>query len=298
MHPSLEQLLSIETCFGNFSIALFKKGELTDHFASTEHTKQAEQLIPAIENLLAKNGLAYQNLTAIAVCTGPGSFTGLRIGLAAAKGLQLALGIPLIGVTSLEAVIERKNGESACLDASRGDAFFQKNHNSEPELIAYEGEFDATPNAIEIGAVANKNPSNKPALPVYVRKADTKLPHTIKLAKIHAACFPKPWEPHQFERLQYIMSEKAEGFIAYEVLGDECEIKTICVLPSAQRRGIGQLLMSKMLNVTNVKNVFLEVEEGNQPAISLYKKMGFSEFNRRKDYYGPGRHALLMSCKF
>ena len=70
----------------------------------TWRTGQAERLFPALAELLARAGVAYADLTRIAVTTGPGSFTGLRIGLSAARGLGLALDIPVLGVPSLLAL--------------------------------------------------------------------------------------------------------------------------------------------------------------------------------------------------
>ncbi len=64
----------------------------------------AEALIPMIEAALGAAETDYSGLDRIAVCTGPGSFTGIRIGIAAARGLALGLGIPAIGITRLEAL--------------------------------------------------------------------------------------------------------------------------------------------------------------------------------------------------
>lgn len=61
----------------------------------------AEHLLPMLDDLLHKAGKTYENLQRIIVCTGPGSFTGLRVGLSAARGLALALDIPCVGVSGL-----------------------------------------------------------------------------------------------------------------------------------------------------------------------------------------------------
>ena len=64
----------------------------------------AEILLPMIEGVLADGSIGYRDLTGIAVTRGPGAFTGIRIGLAAARGLGLATGLPVAGVTTLEAL--------------------------------------------------------------------------------------------------------------------------------------------------------------------------------------------------
>ncbi len=95
----------------------------------SENSKQAERLFGIIEDLLSKNSLNYSDLDVIAVNIGPGSFTGVRIGLAAAKGIKLASELPLIGVSSFEAIagqIENNDKNIVCvLDARRGQVFAQ-----------------------------------------------------------------------------------------------------------------------------------------------------------------------------
>src|SRR5690606_26648104 len=80
-----------------------------------------------IAELLARNKTAYADLTRIAVTTGPGSFTGVRIGLSAARGLGLALSVPVIGVPTLTALSLAADCDPVAilLDARRGEAYFQ-----------------------------------------------------------------------------------------------------------------------------------------------------------------------------
>lgn len=87
---------------------------------------QAERLLPLLEELLAEAGLDWGDLTALAVGTGPGNFTGVRIAVAAARGLALALGIPAIGITRLEALaFGLPRPVSVVEDARRGEVYVQ-----------------------------------------------------------------------------------------------------------------------------------------------------------------------------
>ncbi len=87
---------------------------------------QAERLIPLLEELLAEGGIGWSDLKAIAVGTGPGNFTGVRISVAAARGLALGLGIPAVGVTRLEALAYGlPRPVVVAEDAKRGQVYVQ-----------------------------------------------------------------------------------------------------------------------------------------------------------------------------
>jgi tRNA threonylcarbamoyladenosine biosynthesis protein TsaB len=84
-------------------VALLRDDELVGESVLNIRTTHSERLLPALEGLLGQGGLDVKQLGLLSVVTGPGSFTGLRIGVATAKGLSYALGIPTVGVTTLEA---------------------------------------------------------------------------------------------------------------------------------------------------------------------------------------------------
>ena len=87
---------------------------------------QAERLIPLLEELLAETGTSWADLDAIAVGVGPGNFTGVRIAVAAARGLALGRGIPAIGISTLEALAYGQSGPVTVVqDARRGAAYVQ-----------------------------------------------------------------------------------------------------------------------------------------------------------------------------
>jgi tRNA threonylcarbamoyladenosine biosynthesis protein TsaB len=94
-------ILAIETGSRSCSVAI-RAGERewpAVEFESTDHG-HATMLMPMVERAMAKAGCAYADLSRIAVAVGPGSFTGIRVGLAAALGLSLASGVPAVGISS------------------------------------------------------------------------------------------------------------------------------------------------------------------------------------------------------
>jgi tRNA threonylcarbamoyladenosine biosynthesis protein TsaB len=99
-------IINIETTATHCSVALAQHGTMIGRIADTTPLTHAEQITTFIHHLLQENNLAPAQLTAIAISEGPGSYTGLRIGAAAAKGLCFALDIPLIAVSTLESMTE------------------------------------------------------------------------------------------------------------------------------------------------------------------------------------------------
>jgi tRNA threonylcarbamoyladenosine biosynthesis protein TsaB len=94
-------LLTIQTASPAGSIALSAGDHLLAEFSLDVRKTPTEWLLQSIEVLLEQTGVKQADLDAIAVVQGPGSFTGLRVGLATAKGLSLAAGCPLLGISSL-----------------------------------------------------------------------------------------------------------------------------------------------------------------------------------------------------
>lgn len=121
-------ILNIETATKNCSVSLSRDGLILalSEYAG-EGYSHAEKLHVFIEEVLQKGGIAYSDLNAVAVSMGPGSYTGLRIGVSAAKGLCYALHIPLIAIDTLE-LLARKisidNGAIiALIDARRMEVY-------------------------------------------------------------------------------------------------------------------------------------------------------------------------------
>lgn len=96
-------ILNIETATKNCSVSVAKDGQtIVCSELADEGYSHAEKLHVFIEEVIAKAGISAQDLNAVAVSQGPGSYTGLRIGVSAAKGLCYALNIPLIAVDTLQ----------------------------------------------------------------------------------------------------------------------------------------------------------------------------------------------------
>lgn len=102
-------ILNIETSTEVCSVSLAENGKLLYEKESTEGMNHSRLLTVFIEELFADSKTGLKNLDAVAVSKGPGSYTGLRIGVSVAKGLCYALGIPLIAVGSLDALAHYAN---------------------------------------------------------------------------------------------------------------------------------------------------------------------------------------------
>ena len=123
-------LLSLDTSANYVSVALVSEVRTFAFLEEEMERGQAESLMPMIENVLQKAHKTMADIQGIAVTVGPGSFTGVRIGLAAARAFGLALGVPVYGVTCFE--VWAYHLGRACkvvLDSKRDDYFVQSFDN-------------------------------------------------------------------------------------------------------------------------------------------------------------------------
>lgn len=97
-------ILALDSATAACSAAVLSSGTIAARCFVPMATGHAQALVPLIETVMAESGVAFAALDHIAVTVGPGAFTGLRVGLAAAQGIALAAGKPIGGVTTLEAV--------------------------------------------------------------------------------------------------------------------------------------------------------------------------------------------------
>lgn len=97
-------LLAVDSSTQRVGLALYDGSQVVGEMLWQSHNHHTVEIAPAIQSLLARCGVKPQDLTALGVALGPGSFTSLRIGLAITKGMALALNLPLIGIPTLDAL--------------------------------------------------------------------------------------------------------------------------------------------------------------------------------------------------
>jgi tRNA threonylcarbamoyladenosine biosynthesis protein TsaB len=146
----MTRMLLIETATKNCSVGLVEAGALVAvKELATDGYVHAEQLHMFIEETMAQAGIGPNDLDAVAISSGPGSYTGLRIGTAAAKGLCFALNIPLIAIPTSDVLFEMANKISTTdliitlLDARRMDAYVT-GYNTSGEILMPTGFFTLT----------------------------------------------------------------------------------------------------------------------------------------------------------
>ena len=121
------KILGIDTSSMAASVAVIEDNKLICEYTINTKKTHSQKLMPMIENMLGLSDLNVREIDAIAVCEGPGSFTGLRIGMATAKAIAHVNDIPVIGVNSLEALAANMNlcDKKICsiLDAQRNQVY-------------------------------------------------------------------------------------------------------------------------------------------------------------------------------
>lgn len=206
-------VLAIDTALETCSAALADAGRVLARRSEPMARGHQERLAPLVAELMAEAGIGFDALDRIGVTVGPGSFTGLRVGLAFAKGLGLALDRPVVGIGTLQAMGAGSRGFAAvALDARREQVYLQPFRDGRPlagpqalgvaAAAAMLIDIDAAGPAVLIGsgaalladafpgaeqrAAAGADPAVLAALaaaaepspprPIYLRAPDAKLP--------------------------------------------------------------------------------------------------------------------------
>lgn len=196
------RVLSLDTTGAYCACALVDAGRILGQASEKIGRGHAERLAPMTQEMLSGAGAALADIDQIAVCTGPGSFTGLRVALAFAKGLALPRKIPVIGMSALEVHAARMDPQLArriavFTDVRRGELCFQIFENGlalTPPLTEAADEAQSFIAAQDAHISELKGPistallgwlsmeassQSHPAEPLYSRAPDAKLPGGI-----------------------------------------------------------------------------------------------------------------------
>ena len=215
MQNSLK-LLAVDTALGACSVAVLDGEKILFHHFEEMARGHAEALAPMVETAMREAGIGFAELDRLAVTTGPGTFTGQRVGLAFMRGLKVALHKPLIGITTLEAIAAATQNPRAAVihDAKRDEAYLllwesnqtvlapavmpfadavEKIRGFGPCALAGSGAAAAhpllgagfaltdirQPDALWVARLAqSRTPLDIPPAPLYLRAPDAKLPNS------------------------------------------------------------------------------------------------------------------------
>jgi tRNA threonylcarbamoyl adenosine modification protein YeaZ/ribosomal-protein-alanine acetyltransferase len=287
-----------------------------------------------LPELVAKGLKIESKIDQIIVGMGPGPFTGLRVGISFAQSFALARNITWSGVCSLDAIARQFDDKDflVAIDARRKEVFFARYTESsrigEPK-VCQPSQLTA-PGIPIYGEATNQFPDPKAFIaiaksgatysqPIYVRRPDAypapvgvKFRPMTQLDLVPAFAIEKDsygkeaWTMAQFkeefagkERM-YVVGESAGELISYAGvvnLAGTADVLTLTVAQEHRRKGIGRELLRKLIDWSRTQKceaIMLEVRVGNEEAIPLYESFGFIEISRRKDYYGPGKTAIVM----
>lgn len=145
------KLLAFETATEACSVAIYSDGDIRERFELAPR-RHAELALPWAEQLLAEAGIAKSQLDAIAIGRGPGAFTGVRLAIALAQGIALALDRPIVAVSTLAALAMQSRGERilAAIDARMGEVYSAAFARAGDDLVALSAEAVAAPGAIAL----------------------------------------------------------------------------------------------------------------------------------------------------
>ncbi|MDE3060970.1 MAG: tRNA (adenosine(37)-N6)-threonylcarbamoyltransferase complex dimerization subunit type 1 TsaB [Pseudomonadota bacterium] len=197
-------ILALDTATGPCSVAVWKDGCVVAYLETLRPASQSACLVPMIEQALKESRLEYQDFSAVAATVGPGSFTGIRVGLAAAAGIAFSSPINRLGFTTLETLAFGARQQAgrilAILNAGKNEVYYQLFEAgpwralSEPALGPLEQAMTLADKALVVGNALPDAPPTYPRAdalaqltathaakalslsPFYIRPPDAKLP--------------------------------------------------------------------------------------------------------------------------
>lgn len=198
------KLLAFETATEACSVAVWIDGEVRERFEIAPR-RHAELSLPWAEALLAETGIARSQLDAIAVGRGPGAFTGVRLAIAIAQGIALALDKPVVPVSTLAALAAQADGERilAAIDARMGEVYAATFRRDGELIIASSKETVGAPDAVQLpgdeadwqgvgtGFSAMEGALQQRLHPRFRSIDATALPHAADVARLAAIAFAR-----------------------------------------------------------------------------------------------------------
>ena len=340
--------------------------EEKEFFKEIAFSRHSETFFPNLESFLDELKLKITDFDAFACVVGPGSFTGVRIGMSVAKSFAYTLAKPLIAINSLELLAENETAHEkpicAVIDAGAGMLYHQTFVDGKPNyaprvdtLVHLKGFLHSNYNdfltyvynqnnekddfSAEFGKSQNFTPKSLITLakrkfsskeytnpitagPIYLRvsQAEQMLgkSHQFKEAtlanlsdilalegqndewdlKWSEIGIRQSFDNPSYKCFLFYVEGLAKGMVSFLNLKDEAEILRVVVENSVRLQGVASSMLNSLfawLKEHGCKKVFLEVNNQNYPAVSLYKKLGFLEIGRREGYYGKNEDAITMS---
>ena len=197
------KLLAFETATEACSVALYLDGEVIERFEVAPR-RHAELSLPWAEALLAEAGVKKSQLDAIAVGRGPGAFTGVRLAIALAQGIALALDRPVVPVSTLAVLAAQASGENilAAIDARMGEIYAATFRCNEEDVIATSDEVVIAPAnyalpqgsgwvGVGTGFAAEQGALQAKLQDRFTRIDANALPHAADVAKLASATFAR-----------------------------------------------------------------------------------------------------------
>ena len=333
--------------------------------------KHSENLFPMLEEVLNLAEMKVDDFDAFAVVVGPGSFTGIRIGIAVAKGLSYIFNKPVIEISTLELLAftkfmrSKKSPICAIINAGAGLVYHQifefiegdikKTNKPKVDKLEhflgyihenYEGinlvyfdnyekkslplDLNSEEYSIEALAKLTKQKfikgeftNSKNVMPLYLRASQAEaMVKNLEIVEATREDIPdilvleaqndewdlnwseiatrQSFDNPNFRCFLAKSGGEVKGMMSIMMLPDEAEILRVNVLNSARLNGVATSLFDWLkhhLREAGCKAIFLEVNSQNYPAISLYRKQGFTEISRREDYYADHQDAIIMRCE-
>ncbi len=222
-------ILGLDTSTEILGLALLREGRVVSSLSLAIGRSHSEKLPGTLDRFLSEAGVLVSELSGLAVSIGPGSFTGLRVGLSLAKGMAYTLGLPLVGVPTLKALAWRcrpsRHPIGAMLDARKGEVFYAQYEERGGEL-----ERKSPDRALSPEALANE--IREPTLFVGsgVRVYGDFLKNRLGSLAIYASPNPESTDPADlaylgWQRLRQGERDDLEGLEPVYIRASDAELK-------------------------------------------------------------------------